>query len=92
MVVRVLHINLTIKKSLIRILKQYLARRKRRRKMPAKLKASQKIRDRATGKTRTEHYYLKCMTLKELNDYIESSSAKKKVIQKCKNEIIRRSK
>lgn len=60
--------------------------------MPAKLKASQKIRDRATGKTRTEHYYLKCMTLKELNDYIESSSAKKKVIQKCKNEILRRSK
>lgn len=58
--------------------------------MPIKLKASQKIRDRATGKTRTEHYYLKCMTLKELNDYIASSSAKKKVIQKCKNEIIRR--
>jgi len=60
--------------------------------MPAKLKASQKIRDRATGKTTTEHYYLKCMTLKELNDYIESSSAKKKVIQKCKNEIVRREK
>jgi len=32
------------------------------------------------------------MTLKELNDYIESPSAKKKVIQKCKNEIVRRSK
>jgi hypothetical protein len=32
------------------------------------------------------------MTLKELNDYIESSSAKKKVIQKCKNEIVRRRK
>ena len=27
--------------------------------MPMKLKASQKIRDRATGKTTTEHYYLK---------------------------------
>lgn len=60
--------------------------------MPIKLKASSKIRDRATGKTTTEHYYLKCMTLQELNDYIESSSAKKKVIQKCKNEIIRRGK
>ena len=58
--------------------------------MPMKLKASQKIRDRATGKTTTEHYYLKSMTVKDLNDYIESSSAKKKVIQKCKNEIIRR--
>lgn len=60
--------------------------------MPIKLKNSAKIRDRATGKTTVEHYYLKCMTLKELNDYIESSSAKKKVIQKCKNEITRRSK
>ena len=58
--------------------------------MPMKLKASQKIRDRATGKTTTEHYYLKSMTVQELNDYIESSSAKKKVIQKCKNELIRR--
>ena len=51
--------------------------------MPIKLKPSAKIRDRATGKTTTEHYYLKCMTLQELNDYIESSSAKKKVIRKC---------
>ncbi len=60
--------------------------------MPMKLKASQKIRDRATGKTRTEHYYLKSMTIKDLNDYIESSSAKKKVIQKCRNEITKRRK
>ena len=55
-------------------------------------KISAKIKDRATGKTTTEHYYLKCMTLHELNDYIESSSAKKKVIRKCKNEIARREK
>ena len=60
--------------------------------MPIKLKPSVKIRDRATGKTTTEHYYLKCMTLSELDDYIESSSAKKKVIRKCKNELVRRSK
>ena len=60
--------------------------------MPTKLKPSAKIRDRATGKTTTEHYYLKSMTLQELNDYIESSSAKKKVIQKCRKEITRRSK
>ena len=58
--------------------------------MPIKLKPSVKIRDRATGKTTTEHYYLKCMTLQELSDYIESPNAKKKVIRKCKNEIIRR--
>jgi len=60
--------------------------------MPMKLKPSQKIRSKATGKTTTEHHYLKSMTLKELNDYIESSSAKKKVIQKCRNELTRRSK
>ena len=60
--------------------------------MPMKLKASQKIRDRATGKATTEHYYLKSMTIKDLNDYIASSSAKKKVIQKCRNELTRRSK
>ena len=58
--------------------------------MPIKLKPSVKIRDRATGKTTTEHYYLKCMTLQELNDYIESPSAKKKVIRKCKNELTKR--
>ena len=38
--------------------------------MPIKLKPSAKIRDRATGKITTEHYYLKCMTTKELNDYM----------------------
>jgi len=58
--------------------------------MPIKLKPSSKIRDKATGKFVTEHYYLKSMTIQKLNDYIESSSAKKKIIQKCKNEIVRR--
>jgi hypothetical protein len=58
--------------------------------MPIKQRASQKIRDRVTGKTKTEHFYLKSMTIKDLNDYIESSNSKKKVIQKCKNELIRR--
>ena len=60
--------------------------------MPMKLKASQKIRDRATGNTITENYYLKCMTLNELNDYVNASNSKKKVIQKCRNELIRRNK
>ncbi len=60
--------------------------------MPIKLRPSAVVKDRATGKTKTEHYYLKSMTVQELNDYIESSSAKKKVIQKCKNEITKRRK
>lgn len=58
--------------------------------MPIKFKASAKIRDRVTGKTQVEHYYIKSMTTKELHDYIKSSSAKKKVIKKCRNEIVRR--
>jgi len=58
--------------------------------MPIKFKQSTTIRDRVTGKTQVQHYYMKSMTIKELNDYIESSNAKKKVIQKCKNEIVRR--
>ncbi len=32
------------------------------------------------------------MTAQELNDYIESSSAKQKIVQKCRNELIRRNK
>ncbi len=58
--------------------------------MAIKLRPSSVVKDRVTGKLQTQHYYLKSMTVKELNDYIESSSAKKKVIQKCKNELIRR--
>ena len=60
--------------------------------MPMKLKASQKIRDRATGKTRTEHFYLKTMSVRQLNEYINATNSKPKIVQKCINEIIRREK
>ena len=60
--------------------------------MPAKLKASQKIRDRATGKTRTEHFYLKTMSVSQLNEYINATNSKPKIVQKCRNELIRREK
>jgi|TARA_R110000803_G_C11866025_1_gene307812 hypothetical protein len=60
--------------------------------MPIKLRPSAVVKDRATGKTKTEHYYLKSMTVQELNDYIESSSAKQKIVQKCRNELMRRNK
>ncbi len=60
--------------------------------MPIKLKQSVKTLNRTTNKYETEHYYLKCMTAQELNDYIESSSAKQKIVQKCRNELIRRNK
>jgi len=60
--------------------------------MPMKLKASQKIRDRATGKTRTEHFYLKTMSVRQLNEYINATNSKPKIVQKCRNELIRREK
>ena len=58
--------------------------------MPIKLKASQKIRNKKTGKITTEHFYLKCMGLKELEDVIEAPNTKPKVREKCKREIVRR--
>lgn len=58
--------------------------------MPIKLKASQKIRSKATGKTTTRNFYMKCMRLKELEDVIAAPNTKPKVREKCKREIVRR--
>jgi len=60
--------------------------------MPVKLKASQKIRSKATGKTTTEHFYLKTMSVRQLNEYINATNSKPKIVQKCRNELIRREK
>jgi len=60
--------------------------------MPMKLKASQKIRSKATGKTTTEHFYLKTMSVSQLNEYINATNSKPKIVQKCRNELIRREK
>ena len=60
--------------------------------MPIKLKPSVKIKNKQTGKMETEHFYLKCMSTKEIQEYMESSYAKPKIVQKCRNELIRREK
>lgn len=60
--------------------------------MSVKLKPSQKIRNKATGKYTTEHFYLKCMTPDALNKYIDASNSKPKTMQKCRNELVRRNK
>tara|TARA_R110000772_G_scaffold109121_1_gene212353 strand:- start:647 stop:829 length:183 start_codon:yes stop_codon:yes gene_type:complete len=60
--------------------------------MPIKLKQSVKTLNRTTNKYEIEHYYLKSMSVDELNKYIESSSAKQKIVQKCRNELMRRNK
>jgi len=60
--------------------------------MPIKLRPSAVVKDRATGKAKTEHYYLKCMSIDELNEYIDAANSKPKIVQKCRNELIRRNK
>lgn len=58
--------------------------------MPAKFKPSQILLDRSTGKKKTQHFYVKQTSKKELFDYINSGNAKPKLRQKCLNELIRR--
>ena len=55
--------------------------------MPVKFKPSQKIRNKSTGKTETQHFYMKCTSTQELVDYIGSSNAKPKTIVKVKREL-----
>ena len=52
--------------------------------MPVKFKPSQKIRNKTTGKTETQHFYMKSTATQELVDYIDSSNAKPKLIVKVK--------
>lgn len=58
--------------------------------MPVKFKPSQVLRDRTTGKLRTEHFYVKCTPKEELIEYINSSNGRPKIKQKCRNELTRR--
>ena len=46
--------------------------------------------DRATKKTRIEHFYIKSTPKKELFDYLNSTNGKPKIKQKCRNELVRR--
>jgi hypothetical protein len=69
-----------------------LVKRKRIKKMAIKLRPSVRIKNKQTGKMITEHYYLKCMSIDVIKEYLESSSAKPKIVQKCRNELIRREK
>jgi hypothetical protein len=59
--------------------------------MPIKFKPSATILvDRATKKFRTAHYYIKDTSTKELQAVFDSSNAKPKDKQKCKNELVAR--
>mgnify|MGYP003628010281 CR=1 FL=1 len=58
--------------------------------MAIKLRPSVKTKSKQTGKIVTEHYFLKCMTVDALNEYIDAANSKPKIVQKCRNEVIRR--
>tara|TARA_B110000858_G_scaffold68729_1_gene79840 strand:+ start:1166 stop:1375 length:210 start_codon:yes stop_codon:yes gene_type:complete len=57
--------------------------------MPTKFKTSQKTRDKKTGKTVTEHFYIKQTPKEELVKYI-NEGREPKVKIKCRNELDRR--
>ena len=58
--------------------------------MPIKLKPSQVVKDRNTGKITVQHSYAKSMPLKELLEMYTRSSTVPKVKQKVRNELVRR--
>lgn len=58
--------------------------------MPMKFKPDAVQYSRATGKNTVTKYYMKTTPKQELIDYINSSNAKRKVKQKCVNELTRR--
>ncbi len=60
--------------------------------MPIKLRPSVKTLNRTNNKYETEHYYLKCMSVNALNEYIDAANSKPKIVQKCRNELTKRSK
>ena len=60
--------------------------------MPIKLRPSVKTLNRTTNKYVTEHHYLKSMSVNALNEYIDAANSKPKIVQKCRNELIKRNK
>jgi len=58
--------------------------------MPIKLKPSQTVRDKKTGKLTTEHFYIKNCSDDELRKLIMDEGTKKKLRIKCIREVFRR--
>jgi hypothetical protein len=58
--------------------------------MPAKFKPSQTIRDKS-GKTRTEHFYIKSTLMSDLTEALENKNTLPKRRQKIRNELFKRS-
>ena len=58
--------------------------------MPTKFKPSQSIRDKSSGKNKTQHFYMKSTSLQELLDYLENNNARPKIKVKVRRELVRR--
>ena len=58
--------------------------------MPTKIKKSEKVRNKKTGKIITEHFYIKCASKKDLVALLDNEYTKPKVKQKIRNELVRR--
>ena len=58
--------------------------------MQVKFKSDDKRLVRGTKKVITTKHYIKNTPKQELIDYIHSSNAKPKIVQKCRNELTRR--
>lgn len=58
--------------------------------MPAKLKKSVKSFNKKNNKKTVEHFYLKSYSSDELQKIAEDQNTKPKIVQKCKNELIKR--
>ena len=58
--------------------------------MPLKFKPSQTVRDKS-GKTKTEHFYMKSTLMSDLTEALENKNTHPKRRQKIRNELFKRS-
>ena len=58
--------------------------------MPEKFRPSATVRDKVTGRNKSEHFYLKSTPKQELLDYLENSNARPKIKVKVRKELVRR--
>ena len=58
--------------------------------MPTKLKKSEKVRNKQTGKVIVEHFYIKCVSKKDLVALLDNEYTKPKAKQKIRNELVGR--
>jgi hypothetical protein len=58
--------------------------------MPIKFKQSQTVRDKKTGKNKTENFYMKSTPIAELKEELDRQHTPNKKKQKIRNELVRR--